>query len=100
MNNKNYEKKFEIQKNLITRQSKQIDSLKQQVENLKLELEEKDTLINSVESLKEQLAQNVADVKNYRKQYGMLIEEIKKMKSIIDKEIYRGRWWLIKFLIK
>lgn len=97
---KNYERKFEIQKNLITRQLKQIETLKQQVENLTLELEEKDALIKSVEGLREELAQNVADVKKHGEEYKKLVDELKRMKSIMNQTLYKGRWRLVRFLIR
>ena len=100
MNAKNYERKLEFQKNLISRQSKQIESLKKQNEKLSLELEEKNALINSVASLKEELSKNVVDFKNKKEEYGKLIEELKKMKEIMNQEVYKNRWWLIRFLIK
>lgn len=97
---KNYERKFEFQKNIIARQSKQIDSLKLQIEKLEKQAQEKDELINSVASLKEELSQNVAEIKKSKEEYHKLIKELKMMKEIINQEVYRGRWRLIRFLIK
>lgn len=78
---------------MITRQSEQI-------EKLKLELKEKDEIINSVAPLKEELAESAAEVKRYKKQYKELIDELRKMKEIVNTEVYKNRWWLIRFLLK
>ena len=68
MSEKNLKRKLELQDKLIERQSKQIESLKSQVEELKLECEKKDNLISSVDSLKDELSRNVAEIKEYKEQ--------------------------------
>ena len=100
MNVKNYDRKLEFQKNLISRQSKQIESLKKQNEKLSLELEKKDELINSVASMKEELSKNIEEHKRFRNEYQKLIDELRKMKEIVNQEVYKNRWWLIRFLLK
>lgn len=100
MNEKGYKKRLDFQQNIISRQSKQIEDLKEQNEKLKLELQKKDELINSVAPLKDELSQNVADVKKYKEKYNELIQEVRKMKKIMNKEVFKNRWWLIKLLLK
>jgi hypothetical protein len=100
MNEKKYEKRLDFQQKIISRQSEQIESLKLQNEKLKLELQKKDELINSVSSLREELIQNVSDSKKYKEEYGKLINEVRRMKKIMDKEVFNGRWWIIKLLLK
>lgn len=96
----NAKRKFETQKKIISRQSKQIEFLKQQNEELKEQIEEKNNIINSVDSLRNELTNDIAEIKKYKKQYKILIEELRKMKAILNQEVYKGRWSLIKFLIK
>ena len=100
MNKKNYERKFQFQNNIITRQSKQIESLKKEVEKLESQIQEKDEIINSVVSLKEELSQNVAEVKRGKEEYRVLIDELRKMKEILNIEVYKGRWKIVRWLIK
>lgn len=100
MNERTYKKRLDFQKNLITRQSGEIDSLKSEIDNLTLKLAEKDKIINSVASLREELSRNVEEVKKHKNEYKSLIEELRKMKEIINQTVYKGRWRLIKFLIK
>ena len=100
MNEKKYEKKVEFQQKVISRQAKQIEELELQIRNLRLEIEEKNKIINSTASLRDEMAKNVEEVKGYKKQYKELIDELRMMKDGINKEVYKGRWKLVKFLIK
>lgn len=100
MNEKNYEKKLKLQHDIISRQSKQIEILNAKNEELELKLKEKDELINSVAPLRNELEKNVEEVKKYKDKYKSLIEELKRMKDILNQKVYKGRWWLIKLLMK
>lgn len=100
MNKKNYKKKLEFQQQIISRQSEQIEKLKLQNDKLKLKLKEKENIINSFANLKDELVQNVAKVKKYKQEYKGLINELRKMKEIINITVYKGRWWLVRLLIK
>ena len=100
MNEKRYEKRLEIQNKMISHQSKQIEDLELQVRNLKLEIEEKNKIINSTSSLRDEMAKNVEDIKGYKMKYKELIDEVRKMKDGLNQEVYKGRWWLVKLLIK
>ena len=100
MNEKSYKKRLDFQQNMITRQSKQVEDLKLQNEKLKLELQEKDKIINSVGQLRDELTEHVAESKKYKEEFRELVQELRKMKKIMNKEVYNNRWWLIKFLIK
>lgn len=100
MNEKNYKKRLDFQNKVIQRQSEQIDGLKAKIEELKLELEKKDETINSVSHLKNELSKNIAEIENKKNEYDKLIKELRKMKDIINKTVYKGRWNLIKILIR
>ena len=100
MNEKKYEKRLEFQNKIISRQSEQIEDLKLQNEKLRLEIQEKYELINSISSLKDELTQNISDVKKYKEEYKGLIQELRKMKEIMNQSVYKGRWKLIRFLLK
>lgn len=100
MSEKKYEKRIEFQKKMIARQSKQIELLMSQIETLKLECEKKDEIINAVEPMRREMTENLKEQKRLKKEYKSLIEELKQMKKIINQEVYKNKWWLIKFLIK
>lgn len=100
MNEKNYKKRLDSQKRLISKQVEEIGSLKLEIEKLKLIIEEKDEMIKSVGSLREELIKNNDDIKKYKKEYKALIDELRKMKEVMNKTVYKGKWLLVKFLIK
>lgn len=100
MNEKSYKKRLELQQKMISRQSQQIESLNAEIVKLRLQIEEKNNVINSIEPMRKELAENIAEVKQYKNEYKTLIEELKKMKDILNQEVYKGRWKIIKFLMK
>ena len=97
---KNYKRKYEFQKKMNLRQSEMIEKLKARVEELELMCKEKDDEINSIDSLRVELTKNVNETKKYKKEYEELIKELREMKNTINKEVYNGKWSLVKFLIK
>lgn len=100
MNEKKYERKLEIQQKKISYQSKQIEDLESQIRKLKLEIEEKNKVINSISTLREELINDIAESKEYKEKSKKLLDELRKMKEVINVEVFKGRWKLIKFLIK
>lgn len=100
MSEKEYKKRLEFQQKMIKKQSEQMDLLKEQIEILKNEIKEKDELINSISPLRKELIENAKECKKYKEEYKSLLNELKKMKEIINKEVYKGRWKIVKFLIK
>lgn len=100
MNEQSYKKRLDIQNRTISRQSKQIEELKLQNEKLKLEIKKNEEIINSITPLKDELMQNAEDMKKYKEEYRILIHELRKMKEILNQDVYKGRWKLIKFLLK
>ena len=100
MSEKNLKKRLEFQQRMIARQSEQIDELKEKIEELKLIIEEKDRVIKSVESLRKELADNVNQIKKYKTDYEQSVKELKDMKKIMNQEVYKNRWWLVRLLIK
>lgn len=95
-----FRKKIEFQQKVISRQSEQIDSMKLQIEELSLDCAKKDETINSITPLRNELIKHIDDIKEYKKEYEELIEELKDMKKIMNQEVYNGKWKLVRFLIK
>lgn len=100
MNEKKYKKKIESQNKIILKQSERMESQNAQIAKLTLEIEEKNNIINSVASLKGELIQKNNDIDKYKKEYKELISELRQMKEILNQEVYNGRWWIVKLLIK
>ena len=100
MSEKNLKKRLEFQQKMISRQSEQIDGLKSKIAELELTIEKKDELIKSVDYLRKELADNINEIKQKKNEYEKLIKELKVMKNIMNKEVYKGRWNLVRLLIK
>lgn len=100
MNEKNYKKRLDFQQNVISRKSKEVETLRLENEKLKEKLKEKDELIASVESIRKEMAENVREHKRLQNEYQGLIKELRQMRNILNKEAFNNRWWLIKLLIK
>lgn len=100
MDEKTLKKRLDFQQKVISKKSDKIESLKAENDKLKLEIQEKDELINSVAPLREELLREVAEIKKNKKEYIKLINEVKKMKEILNQSVYKGRWKLIRFLMK
>lgn len=100
MNEKRYKKRLEFQSKIISKQSQEIENLKSQIETLKLKCEEKDEIIMSVEPLRKELTESIKKHKELRIEYENLVKELRIMKKVVNETVYKGRWRLIKFLIK
>ena len=85
---------------MLNRQSEQIETLKSEIDKLTLECQKKDELINSVEPMRREMTETINEQQRLKQEYQKLIQELKTMKNIIDEEVYKKRWWLIKFLLK
>lgn len=95
-----YEKRLAFQQKMLNRQSEQIETLKSEIDKLTLECQKKDELINSVEPMRREMTETINEQQRLKQEYQKLIQELKTMKNIIDEEVYKKRWWLIKFLLK
>jgi chromosome segregation ATPase len=107
MNEKNYEKRLNFQKEIISRKSSENQLLKQEIERLNQEIEklnqklkDKDEIIHSIEPLRREMEDNIKEHRIRKNEYKDLIEELKLMKEIYNQEVYQGRWKLVKPLIK
>lgn len=97
---KNYKRRYEFQQKTISRQTDEIEYLKSQIEKLKLQCEEKDKVINVVDSLREELTSDIAEVKKSKDEYNELVKELREMRNVINREVFKGRWRLVRLLIK
>ena len=63
-------------------------------------IHQKDEIIDSVSSIKEEMTENIKEQRKLKNEYKQLIQELKKMKEIMNVTVYKGRWRLVKYLIK
>ena len=97
---RNYKRDYEFQKKLNTKQAEEIESLKTQIDALISLCEDKDKIIYSVDDLRKELAENVEEIKKEKKEYNSLTNDLKLMKKVMNETVFKGRWRLVKFLIK
>lgn len=100
MNKKQYEKRLEFQEKIILKKSEEIEFLNSKIEDLKLELSKKDEIINSIEPMRSEMVETISQQQKLKDEYEKLVQELKQMKEIFNQEVYKGRWKLIKLLIK
>ena len=93
-------KKDDLKNQIIQRKNNEIESLKNKISNLQIENLEKDELINSIEILHKELSEVVEDLKSKRDEYDNLVSELREMKKVINEEVFKGRWSLVKLLMK
>lgn len=97
---RNYKKKYEFQKDIISRQQKQIEELKSQVAELENECKEKDEIIHSIEPLRTELVSHIDDLKVKKDEYQSLIEEVREMRDVMNEITFKKKWKIIRFLMK
>lgn len=89
-----------IKSNIIKRQVIEIKELKKLIDNLNITCEQKDEIIGSIDGLRQDLIDVITDINDKREQYDALINELIEMKKIINQEVFKGRWKIIRFLLK
>lgn len=92
--------KSRIKSNIIKRQVIEIKELKKLIDNLNITCEQKDEIIGSIDGLRQDLIDVITDINDKREQYDALINELIEMKKIINQEVFKGRWKIIRFLLK
>ena len=100
MNKYSKNKKSDYKSRIISRQIDEIEHLKQEVSKLEIDCEEKNKLINSIDSLRDDLVGVIDELKNKRQEYDKLIVELYKMKSVMNQTVFKGRWKLIRLLLQ
>ena len=100
MNKYSKNKKSDYKSQIVNRQIDEIKHLKQEILKLEINCEEKNKLINSIDSLHNDLVSVIDELKNKRQEYNKLIEELYKMKSVMNQTVFKGRWKLIRLLLQ
>ena len=100
MNKYSKNKKSDYKSQIINRQIDEIEHLKQEILKLEINCEEKNNLINSIDSLRNDLVSVIDELKNKRQEYNKLIAELYEMKSVMNQTVFKGRWKLIRLLLQ
>ena len=93
-------KRDDVKRKLIKRQADEIASLKSQIDRLDIDNKNKDELLHSVDSLREELEQVIESIRNKEAEYDELISDLRLMRKAFDREVFKNRWWIVKRLIK
>lgn len=102
--NKNFRnrkrKKSDLRSQIIKRQIDKIDSLKNDISKLKIDCKEKDEIIHSIDNFRDDLIETIDTLKAKGEEYDKLISDLKEMRKIMNQEVFKGRWKIIKWLLK
>lgn len=89
-----------VKRSIIKSQADEIRKLKDKIAELEEENKKKDDIITSVEPLSDMLQKEIDEVRGKKKEYDKLISDLKKMRNVFNQEVFKGRWNIIKFLMK
>lgn len=93
-------KKSDLKSQIIVRQIDKIDALQKTVSDLKIDNAKKDEIINSINALRNDLFTTVNELKDKSERYDELLAELIQMRSVMNQTVFKGRWKLIRFLLK
>lgn len=95
-----YEKKYETQKKIVLRQLDEIEKLKSSISELEIDSEKRTELIDSITDIRTELYEVIDDLSERRKEYTRLIEDLRQMKMVMNQTVFKGKWRLIKLLLR
>ena len=93
-------KKSDLRGQIIVRQVDKIDSLQKQVSALEIDNAKKDEIINSINALRDDLFVTVNEIKSKGEKYDELLAELMQMRKVMSQTVFKGRWKLIRLLLK
>lgn len=95
-----YEKKYETQKKIVLRQLDEIEKLKSSISELEIDSEKRTELIDSITEIRTELYEVIDDLSERREEYTRLIEDLRQMKMVMNQTVFKGKWRLIKLLLR
>lgn len=95
-----YEKKYETQKKIVLRQLDEIEKLKFSISELEIDSEKRTELIDSITDIRTELYEVIDDLSERREEYTRLIEDLRQMKMVMNQTVFKGKWRLIKLLLR
>ena len=93
-------KRNNIKSDIIKKQSCEIDRLRKKIESLDEACEQKDMLISAIDDMRDEFVGVLQDLKDKRNEYDKLVNELILMKKVMNKEVFKGKWNIIRFLLK
>lgn len=92
--------KSEFKDKIIERKNNEIESLKELISNLQITCEEKDGIINAVDGFHKELNKIIDELKESKKEYDSISKELFEMRKVMNQTVFKGRWKIIKWLLK
>lgn len=93
-------RKYDLQNQIIQKKNDEIEALRNKVLKLEIDRDEKQELLESVDYLRIELKDIVEDLKKKKEEYDRLNEDLMKMRTVFNQEVFRSRWRIVKWLIK
>lgn len=93
-------KRNNIKSDIIKKQSCEIDRLRKKIGSLDEACEQKDMLISAIDDMRDEFVGALQDLKDKRNEYDKLVNELILMKKVMNKEVFKGKWNIIRFLLK
>lgn len=103
MNTRNKRKKInrrDMKSKIIDRQTTEIENLKGTISDLEIDCEQKDALIHSIDSLRNEMLEVVDELKSKGDEYDKLMDDLIQMRNVMNHDVFNGRWKIIKWLLK
>jgi len=95
-----YEKKYETQKKIVLRQLDEIKKLESSISELEIDSEKRTELIDSITDIRTELYEVIDDLSERREEYTRLIQDLRQMKMVMNQTVFKGKWRLIKLLLR
>lgn len=96
----NLKKRCKYQEKIINKQTAEIENLKNKINKLQIAEKNKSDLFNCIDNIQNEMNITIDDMKKRKEEYENVILEIEDMKTVINKIIFKGKWWIVKLLIK
>lgn len=97
---KGNKKRSDLKSQIIVRQIDKIDDLQKIILELKIDCADKDKIINSINALRDDLFDTINTLKQAGQKYDNLIAELMNMRNVMNQTVFKGRWKLIRLLLK
>lgn len=93
-------KKQDLKSRTIQRQANQIKDMQKEIDRLETRCKEQEKELGSMAYMHDEMASLISELREKVKEYNSYLDEIKKMKAVFNKDLFKGRWNLVKFLVK
>ncbi len=94
------EKKYDVVKKRMNRQTKEIEDLCHKISQLEIENKEKQEMLDSLKSIRKDWQDSLDVICIQRDEYQNLIFELREMKAVMNTTVFKGKWKLIRLLMK